>query len=149
MLEIRATALDSGTADRSAIVHGEISSLSWQGDGLLFNVSIRNTASTGSRAVELASSIDYFTGLSVGAAGRSLGHDSAGNFLARLCALGARTRAVPAGQASGHLANSTTAGLVPYYGHAAKSIASWPHSVGLNSPYPMQDEVCEGARVCV
>ena len=126
-------------------------SLPWQGNGLVLNISIRNTDKTESQTVKIVGSIDYFTGLGVGASGRALGPNKKAQFLPRLCGLANSTRAILAGQTSGHLANSTLAGLVPYFGaRSPAAIPSWSNSVGLNSPYPMQGEVnTEPSCVCV
>ena len=150
MVDIYATALDADAANRGDITAENSSTLSWQGNGLVLNVSIRNTAKTQSQTVKIAGSIDYFAGLGVGASGRTLGANTEGKFLQRLCGLAASTRAILAGQSSGHLANSTLAGLVPYFGaRFPPAIPSWSNSVGLNSPYPMQDEVGKGTLVPV
>ena len=140
-MDVYATALDTDSANRSDIANGEMSPLLWLGDGLVLNVSIHNTATSDTRTVAVAGSVDYLAGLSVGASGRSLGSDNEGKFSPRLCGLAPSTRAVLAGQTSGHLANATLAGLVPYLGAQTGPSPFWSRTVGLNSPYPMQDEV--------
>ena len=141
-MDIYATALDADSANQGRIEKEAVHSLPWQGNGLVLNISIRNTDKTESQTVKIVGSIDYFTGLGVGASGRALGPNKEAQFLPRLCGLANSTRAILAGQTSGHLANSTLAGLVPYFGaRSPAAIPSWSNSVGLNSPYPMQDEV--------